>query len=340
MKISIVMPVYNAGKHLEESINSVIEQTCADWELIMVNDGSTDSSAEICNRYAKKYSDRIFTFHKENEGQFMTRLFGIKKCSGDYIGFLDADDVIEKDFVAELKEQIINHNNPDIVCFSFCNWNGEKKETVPTPLSGMFDTAEKLRIVYKQIADGKLSGSLCSKLFKAELLKNFCLDADFVKAKRYGEDAYHSFSVLFTAESVMFIDKMFYCYRANPDGASQGFDKRNLDYFNTVYVFEAISNGLSRNGISDPEIKKILSARNFNETVYFILKYYRATSDRKRRNEIVKYNWSEYLLDDAAEIIKDNKYIRKNYIKVWNAFEKKKYFTISFREKFKRIIGW
>ena len=95
MKISIVVPVYNCEKYVGDCIESVINQSNDNWELILVNDGSTDKSAEICNSYAEKYRQKIFAFHKENEGQFLTRKFGILKCTGDYVGFLDADDLLD-----------------------------------------------------------------------------------------------------------------------------------------------------------------------------------------------------------------------------------------------------
>lgn len=340
MKISIVLPVYNAEKYLEECINSVLGQTCSDWELIIVNDGSTDGSSEICNKYANNNPDKIFVFHKENEGQFMTRLFGIKKCSGDYICFLDADDFLENNSVITLKEQVSNHNNPDVVCFGFCNWDGENKEAIHPPLSGMFDSYEKLKKVYEQIINGKLPGALWSKAFKNELLKSAKINDKFVKNKRYGEDAYHSFSVLANAKSVLFLDNILYRYRANPQGASQGFENRDPDYFNTKYVSEVILNIIQVNGMNDREIKEILYARNFNETVYYMLKYYRSSPDAKRRKAVVEHNWSEYLLDGVTEGIKYNKHIRKPYIRVWNAFEKKKHFEIYLREKFRKVIGW
>ena len=108
--ISIVVPVYNAEKYLDRSIGSVISQTNSDWELILVNDGSLDNSGEICEKYSSKY-ENIKVLHKKNEGQLIARQLGIDNSSGDYIGFLDADDELDKNYVEDLSCFINEHDN-------------------------------------------------------------------------------------------------------------------------------------------------------------------------------------------------------------------------------------
>ena len=100
-KISVVVPVYNAGKYIEDCINSVVAQTYADWELILVDDGSTDQSGAICDKAAEK-DDRIRVIHQENAGATRARANGVFSSTGEYIYFLDADDTIENDTLEQM----------------------------------------------------------------------------------------------------------------------------------------------------------------------------------------------------------------------------------------------
>ena len=106
MKYSTIMPVYNASKNLRRSIESIINQTYHNWELIIIDDGSLDDSYDICMEYASKDS-RITLIHQENHGPGYARNEGIKLAKGDYITFLDADDYYSNDFY----ESLLNNNS-------------------------------------------------------------------------------------------------------------------------------------------------------------------------------------------------------------------------------------
>lgn len=105
---SIIMPVYNSEKYLASAIESVLAQTYRNFELFLIDDGSKDSSPEICDEYAKK-DERIHVIHKENEGICRTRNLGLKLAKGDYIGFMDNDDILELDMLSECFELIKKH---------------------------------------------------------------------------------------------------------------------------------------------------------------------------------------------------------------------------------------
>ncbi len=341
MKISIVVPVYNCENYIDECVESVINQTNDNWELILVNDGSTDKSASICNSYSEKYPEKIFAFHKENEGQFLTRKFGILKCTGDYIGFLDADDLLDKDYIKTLSENIPEYGFPDVLCFGFVQFgNNSSKESSVSDSVICFKTAEERKTVYEMIVNGKMPGSLWSKIFKKDIITNNIPDEKTVKTKRYAEDAYHSFDTLANSDSVLFLNKTLYRYRNNEQGFSQGFETRSLDYFNSKYLYELIERNLGVMGIDNTDTKDKLYERNFNETVYFMLRYLRAAKNTTRKKEIVNFDWSVYLLEGTIKQISSKNNFKKPYLNVWNAFRNKKYFTILLREKFRKIIGW
>lgn len=114
IKFSIIVPVYNVEKYLDECIQSIINQTYSNWELILIDDGSTDKSGAICLKYAEK-DDRIIYFYKENTGQSDSRNIGITKAGGDYMIFVDSDDYIDVDSLERFAVSINEWGNPDVV---------------------------------------------------------------------------------------------------------------------------------------------------------------------------------------------------------------------------------
>lgn len=108
MFFSIITPVYNAAAHLEECIESVLNQTFTDWELILVDDGSTDESASLCDRYAER-DPRIRVFHTVNSGASAARNVGLAHAQGDFIAFLDSDDRLEEPYLSKIQEKIASH---------------------------------------------------------------------------------------------------------------------------------------------------------------------------------------------------------------------------------------
>ena len=116
-KISIIVPVYNAENYLHRCIDSILTQAFTDFELILVNDGSPDSSGAICNKYAEKDS-RIKVIHKENGGVSSARNIGIEQAVGEWIWFVDADDYVENDSMNKINNSILNQQGNEL-CFSF-----------------------------------------------------------------------------------------------------------------------------------------------------------------------------------------------------------------------------
>src|SRR5690606_27364966 len=104
-KVSVIIPVYNAEKYLRECLDSVLAQTFTDFEVLLINDGSTDASGKICDEYAEKDS-RIKVFHKENGGVSSARNLGLDNAKGEWISFVDSDDTIEQETLATLANEV------------------------------------------------------------------------------------------------------------------------------------------------------------------------------------------------------------------------------------------
>lgn len=116
-KISVIIPVYNTAQYLPECLDSIINQTYSNLEIILVNDGSTDNSEDICNEYARKDS-RILVIHKENGGQSSARNRGLDIAQGDYISFIDSDDWIDLDTYRIILDTFQSHTETSVVAFS------------------------------------------------------------------------------------------------------------------------------------------------------------------------------------------------------------------------------
>lgn len=115
-KISIIIPVYNSEKYLKECLDSLMSQTFKDFEIIAINDGSTDSSQAILDEYATLYPDCVKSFSKENGGQGAARNFGLKYASGQYVMFMDSDDYIEQDMLEVLYDAAIANDSDLVIC--------------------------------------------------------------------------------------------------------------------------------------------------------------------------------------------------------------------------------
>ena len=214
-KISVIVPVYNTEKFLNNCIESILNQTHKNLEVIIIDDGSTDNSPAICDEYAKKDS-RVKVIHKENGGVSSARNAGLDIASGEYIGFIDGDDVIEPDMYHFLLANLLLCD-ADISRCGMVRETGDQKEvwgndaSVPvirTTIEGICDVGE---------ANGILPVSPCNKLFKHKIIKNIRFDTRFV----YAEDTLFNYYAACNAKKTVCCDKIKYHYIRNPESASQ-----------------------------------------------------------------------------------------------------------------------
>lgn len=198
--ISIIVPVYNAEKTLNRCVDSILRQTFQNFELLLINDGSTDKSGIICDEYAKQDS-RVRTFHKQNEGVSVARNLGIIKSIGKYITFIDSDDEIVKDYLAILYKNVQEN---DIVFF-FSKWIYKDNSQLEILLDN-FNSNEQ-NVIEKEIAllmDNKtghdLLGFAWNKMFKLSIIKEHHLE--FIENLSISEDE------IFTLEYCMYVKQL------------------------------------------------------------------------------------------------------------------------------------
>lgn len=208
-KISVVVPVYNVEKYLKECIDSIINQTLEDIEIICVNDGSTDSSLEILNDYAKKDS-RIIVINKSNSGYGHTMNMGLNAATGEYIGIIESDDFADKNMFNDLYE-LAKEYDADIVKGDWYNyWSKNKFARKNNRIS----SAKALKLTNSKQDKSllRINPSVWSAIYKKEFLNKYNIRFLETPGASY-QDLAFSFKVFALAEKVILTDKAYLYYR-------------------------------------------------------------------------------------------------------------------------------
>jgi glycosyltransferase involved in cell wall biosynthesis len=199
--ISVIVPIYNASKYLRKCIESVEFQKYLNWQLILVDDGSKDDSLSICQEYAVK-DDRILVFHQQNAGAGAARNKGIENATGEYVVFLDSDDIISEDYL-----YLLSKHSEDVVFIDIEDVD-ENGRSLNRKYMSQFKDYPIDDIIRAQMT-GKLPWGGVRKAVKRNLIESNNIR---YTSHKVGEEALYSFQVLDKAESVAFIPKLLYKY--------------------------------------------------------------------------------------------------------------------------------
>lgn len=220
MKVSIVIPVFNTEKYLKKCINSILSQTYNNIEIILVDDGSTDSSSEICDRFREKDS-RIVVIHKKNGGQSEARNIGIDIATGEYITFIDSDDYVTKDYIHFLLSLILE-NDAEISIASFYyvvsnkEINNETKE---------FAVMSPEIAIKRMLLDDGFDMGPWAKMYKTEFFRKI----KFPEGKFF-EDSLTTYQIFAESNKIVFESKAVYYYINHEDSTvNQSFSPKKLD---------------------------------------------------------------------------------------------------------------
>ena len=227
--ISVVVPVYNAEKNINKCIESILEQSYRDIELILVNDGSKDNSLKICETYSSK-DKRIIVLNQENRGVSSARNHGIRKAKGNYIAFVDADDWIDADFLTNMKT-LIDGQNADMVVTNF------KKIYQNKTVNGERHTKNYIQsegnLTPNKLYDGNeflLGNTPWNKLFKREILIGYSIF--FKENLKNGEDFIFVLEYGLRCKKILFLDDYSYNYdKSNDSSVTQRYFP---DYYNNL----------------------------------------------------------------------------------------------------------
>ncbi len=228
-KISVIVPIYNKELFLKKSISSILEQTEKNIEIILVDDGSTDNSSEICKKFTEKDSRALYK-RKENGGLTSARNYGRSYANGEYIAFVDPDDYIEKNALEKMLEC---SKNADIVIGGLINEFGRKKtlRIMPKKLEGFYEGDEICKkilpmfLVYgKHIGKDLLLAQLGIFLFKRKFLdeQNIFSNENIT----YSEDWLFSLEAIFKAKTTAVLHNVHYHYVPNPYGLTENYSPK------------------------------------------------------------------------------------------------------------------
>jgi len=225
-KISVIIPVYNVEKYLDECLESVVNQTYKNLEVILVDDGSTDKSIQICEKYANQDS-RVKLYKKGNEGPGFARNFALEKLTGNYFTFIDSDDAISENYILTLYTSI-KQNNADI---SLCDYSSEN---IDQDIIKNEEILNKMDLFEKMVKGNTLFSVCWGKLYNTDKYKhikfnNFLVSED----ELYLQNIYQE-----TTKAVLCKTKLYF-YRNNQNGIIKGkFTKEKLSAINALELRE------------------------------------------------------------------------------------------------------
>lgn len=289
MLFSIIVPVYNVEKYLAECVNSILSQDFQEYEIILVDDGSKDSSGKICD-FLEKNNECVKVIHKKNGGLSDARNCGVKIASGDYLLFIDSDDYISMNSLKIIEKTINKFNLPDIICLE-CVKIYEDSSTIVPMNDGIDSSINGLQgdNLYQYLANlNKFPASACTKAIN----RNFFIKNNlFFEVGKLSEDLEWGMRLFMSAKKIVYCSVPYYNYRQARNGSISTTASEN----NMFHIIDTIKKGcrLAEEANLESQKKMIYS---FVEYIYrlLILGY----------SEISKENKKKY-----KDILKEYKYV-------------------------------
>lgn len=232
-KVSIIVPVYNVEKYLRECVDSIIQQNYENWEIILVDDGSKDSSPAICDEYSSKDS-RIITIHQENAGPSRARNHGLDKATGQFVMFVDSDDHINQNMISKMVETI-NSNQADLVICGYARFSDDSYD--PRSYSNepliLMTNRGRLANFYTKPNTNMFGISIWAKLYRNDIIQNNKIR--FNPEISYEEDCQFNIDYFEKINRIAVINDIFYMYRQMTVSLSKGYKKDTFQFLVAGY---------------------------------------------------------------------------------------------------------
>ena len=229
IKVSVIVPVYNVEKFIDKCLNSLVKQSLKEIEIIVVNDGTKDNSQKIIDKYVKKYPDKIKSYIKENGGQGSARNYGLEKANGEYIGYVDSDDFVEKDMYKKLYNKAKENNYDIVVCGNYNVSEDYQNKNIDTFINNYNTDLENIFF-------GKMA--VWNKIYKRDILIKNKLE---FKEKVWYEDLAFTLKAIMNSNTFAFIDEPLYDYLIREGSTMNNSNvQRNLeilDAFNDILSY-------------------------------------------------------------------------------------------------------
>lgn len=276
--LSIVVPIYNAGKHLKECIDSVLEQSFQEFELLLVDDGSEDNSVAICKEY-EKTDDRIKVLSGSHEGPYLARKQGALCAKGDYITFIDADDFISKEAYTLAVDDM--KNSIDIIVFGISRYYDDddikcEECRIEAGIYGRGAIEEKFFPMMIWDSEKSVFGidpTLCCKLYKTRFMQDYYSSVKDLSL-HYGEDVAVTYPLISRANNISIHKEIYYRHRQRPRGVLPAYIKDDL-YLDKLYnLYKYLSEIMQFNKVFQKQIDLFyiysvgLARRKYGMTLY------------------------------------------------------------------------
>jgi glycosyltransferase involved in cell wall biosynthesis len=343
IKVSVIIPVYNVEKYLKECLDSIINQTLKDIEIICINDGSTDKSLQILEEYAAK-EERIKIVNKKNGGQSSARNAGIDIAKGEYIAFLDSDDFIANDFYEKLYNSA-EQNNADCAVGNTIYYKDENNKQDDCWVNYYIFKSNKT--IVESIEDKQniiYSCSVWNKIYKKELIK----DLRFPE-KLYIEDVPFTFATAILANKFVLVKEANLYYRQHNTSimATIFNSERIFDIFKIYEICDTFLKKVNIKASEKQEFKKILD----NFKIFNLYSYYSNCSEKYKKDfekkliSIIKYidiKENPYITDESKIYYKrilENKFVKFIKIILKSIFSTKNEYSNRVKHKVITILG-
>ncbi len=222
MRFSVLIPVYNSGKYLRECLQSVWQQSYQEFELILVDDGSTDDSSTICDRAARE-DPRVRVLHQENQGPLMARIAALQEAVGEYVIYMDSDDCWREDLLEQI-DKILQKDDCDVVSFKW-RYMSQDGELLDEEFSAHTEVMKKqpIELVIKWFLGTEYENSLWKRAVRRDRIdqKEIAVLSE-VRDIYMGEDMIQAFVMLKNCRNMIYIDEPLYYYRETPGSITTG----------------------------------------------------------------------------------------------------------------------
>ena len=292
--ISIIVPVYNVEKYLKKCVDSIVNQTYKNLEIILVDDGATDNSGKICDELVE-LDNRIKVYHKKNGGLSDARNYGVERATGDYIGFVDSDDYINAEMYEKLYEAIKKEN----VDVAECNLKivyPEKKELFTD--EKYYQICNKQEYLEEYLKIEKIFGSACVRLTRADIAKKL----KFPVGKLY-EDTYYAYDLIGIVDKYVIMDNPYYNYLMRENSITNA--KFNPRIFDLIEIVEKFHTNVYKNY---PSLKEAADCRKMY--AYFSVLNSILLEEDFKNNSFYK-QIIDYFKEEYTKLLR-NKYITRN----------------------------
>lgn len=296
MKFSIIVPVYNVENYLSKCIESIINQTNQEFELLLINDGTKDNSQKIIDTYVNKYPDKIQSFIKKNGGLSDTRNYGVERAKGEYIIFIDSDDYVDTHLLEKINAVIINDNKPDVIGYSLkrVDLNNNELEIIKKP---EFHLLSGKQAIFNLVESKKIFEPACGYAYNREywLNNNYKYEINL-----YHEDFALTPIVILKANKVSSISFSGYFYVQTDNSimrnnSAEKMKKKNTDL---LKAFDILKSQIET--VEEDKNVKMLKAYIANAILY---RYFELGKEYKKeyKKELVKRNITNWLINDSIK---------------------------------------